>query len=134
MCVAIHHRMFELLTTHPPRVHVLERHRVTLGIVGAIGAHLVEIGVFAVAMSLLHRLPAGWHVGDLQGAEAREMTDSLYCSAMSYTTLGLEGVSPVGAIRLLVGIEALPGLVLVAWSVSFTYVQMENYWSTHQRK
>ena len=133
VCVGIHYRVLGLLSLHLPRIRNRQR-QVMLGIVGAIVGHALEIGVFAVAMSVLHRLPADWHVGDLQGAEARSVTDYLYCSAMSYTTLGFENVTPVGAIRLLVGTEALTGLVLVAWSASFTYLQMENLWTERKRR
>lgn len=132
--VGIHFQLFNWLSSRLPGLRVRQRHRVTLGIVGAIGAHLLEIGVFALAMGLLHWLPADWNVGDLVGAEGRTGTDYLYCSAMSYTTLGFENITPVGAIRLLVGIEALTGLVLVAWSASFTFLQMDKYWSEHGKK
>ena len=30
--------------------------------------------------------------------------------------------------RLLTGIEALNGLVLIGWSASFTYLAMEEFW------
>jgi uncharacterized membrane protein len=35
---------------------------------------------------------------------------------------------PVGAIRILAGVEALTGLVLVAWSASFAFLQMQRHW------
>ena len=132
-CVFIHHRLLGLLSVQLPHLRVGQR-RVMLGIIGALGAHLLEIAVFAAAMSMLHRLPADWGVGQLQSTEAHGMTDFLYWSAVSYTTMGFEHATPLGAIRLLVGMEALVGLVLVAWTASFTYVQMDKYWSEHPRK
>lgn len=134
ICVGIHYQLFVLLSSQLPRLRFLQRQRVLIGIVGAIIAHGFEIGVFAAALAILHRLPADWNVGDLIGAEARAGTDYLYCSAMSYTTLGFENVTPIGSIRLMVGIEALTGLVLVAWSASFTYVQMQKYWGVHDHE
>jgi hypothetical protein len=47
---------------------------------------------------------------------------------MSYTTVGFGDVAPIGPIRFLTGTEALTGFVLIAWSASFTYLEMERYW------
>jgi hypothetical protein len=37
-------------------------------------------------------------------------------------------VTPYGSVRLLAGVEALNGLLLIAWSASFLYLEMERYW------
>ena len=37
-------------------------------------------------------------------------------------------LAPVGAVRFLSGTEALTGFVLITWSASFTYPEMERYW------
>jgi hypothetical protein len=54
--------------------------------------------------------------------------DSIYFSAVCYTTLGLGDIIPAGAIRFLVGTETLTGFVLITWSASFTFVEMERFW------
>ena len=36
---------------------------------------------------------------------------------------------PTEAIRLLSGVEALNGLVMVGWTASFTYLTMERFWN-----
>src|SRR6186713_1534666 len=102
LSVAIHYELFNLLSSQLPRVHLVQRHRVTLGIIGAIGAHLLEIAVFAGAMAALDALPAGWNIGALQSTEARDWADYVYWSAVCYTTMGFEHATPVGDIRLLV--------------------------------
>ena len=126
--VGIHYECFRLLSAHVPRLHAKERWRMIIVIVGSLAAHLVEIGVFASAMAFLHQLPVSWNVGDLKGATPGYAPDYLYCSAMSYTTLGFEQITPIGSVRFLIGIEALTGVVLVAWSASFTYLQMSKFW------
>jgi hypothetical protein len=47
-----------------------------------------------------------------------------------YTTLGLGDVVPTGAVRFLAGVEALSGFVLITWSASFTFLEMERFWRT----
>jgi hypothetical protein len=46
----------------------------------------------------------------------------------SYTTLGVGDVYPKGLLRILVGVEALNGFLLITWSASFTYLMMQRYW------
>jgi hypothetical protein len=54
--------------------------------------------------------------------------DIIYLSAISYTMVGFGDVAPVGPIRFLVATEAITGFVLIAWSASFTYLEMERFW------
>lgn len=53
----------------------------------------------------------------------------LYFSAETYTTLGFGDLTPAGPVRLLAGVEALNGLLLIGWSASYTYIAMERFWS-----
>jgi hypothetical protein len=52
----------------------------------------------------------------------------LYFSTETYTSLGLGDIYPMGKIRMLTGIEALTGLVMISWTASFTYLEMMKYW------
>ena len=54
--------------------------------------------------------------------------DVFYFSITTYTTLGIGDLFPHGAIRIVSGMEALNGLVMVGWTASFTYLKMERYW------
>jgi hypothetical protein len=45
----------------------------------------------------------------------------------------LGDIAPLGPVRLLAGVEALNGLLMIAWSASFTYLSMENFWAPHAR-
>jgi hypothetical protein len=53
----------------------------------------------------------------------------MYFSAETYTSLGFGDVTPSGHMRLLIGLEALNGLLLIAWSASFAYLSMERFWN-----
>ena len=44
---------------------------------------------------------------------------------VSFTSLGLGDVCPHGPARLLTGIEALNGLLLIGWSPMFTYPALQ---------
>jgi hypothetical protein len=36
--------------------------------------------------------------------------------------------------RLITGIEALNGLLLIGWSASFTYLAMQKFWNIKERE
>jgi hypothetical protein len=52
----------------------------------------------------------------------------VYFSAETYTSLGYGDVVPHGDLRLLAGMEALNGLLLIGWTASYTYISMERLW------
>lgn len=88
-------------------------------------AHFLEIGLYASVLSLCQYFQLGALAGQIEGG----IMDWLYFSLSSYTTLGIGDVHPRGPLRLIAGIEALNGLVLIGWSASFTYLTMEQTWA-----
>ena len=47
---------------------------------------------------------------------------------LTYTSLGLGDLVPTHDMRMLVGAEVLNGLVMIGWTISFTYLTMEKFW------
>lgn len=92
--------------------------------------HLMEIIIFAIAIWAMAKTGAG----SLPGAHTSTAADFFYFSIASYTTLGIGDIAPEGPIRVVVGIEALTGLLLIAWSASFTYITMERIWAPVENK
>jgi hypothetical protein len=105
--------------------HGKHRIRVLFAISATILLHVVEIWLFGLVMWALLQWPA---CGAIRGADESPFLDMIYLSAISYTTVGFGDVAPVGPIRLLVATEAITGFVLIAWSASFTYLEMERFW------
>ncbi|GAA4017462.1 hypothetical protein GCM10022280_15880 [Sphingomonas swuensis] len=90
--------------------------------------HVFEVVLFAFALSA----PDWADYGRLEGAIVGGpgwFEDHFYFSIASYTTLGIGDIVPAGPIRIVAGMEALTGLVMVAWSASFTYLAMERLWT-----
>jgi hypothetical protein len=91
--------------------------------------HVVEIWVFGITLWLLLKWPAcGQVTSHAAAAGPLGLFDSVYFSAMTYSTVGYGDVLPLGPVRLLAGTEGLIGLVLIGWSASFTYIEMERFW------
>jgi hypothetical protein len=64
--------------------------------------------------------------GQLEGNYNGTLLDSAYFSFTTYSTLGFGDIQPMGDIRFLTGLESLTGLVLVTWSASFLYFEMQR--------
>jgi Ion channel len=79
-------------------------------------------------------LAVHWHVGGFAGLPVETLQDCLYFSVVTYTSLGFGDHVPVSHARLIAGVEALNGLLLIGWSASFTYLAMERYWPMHERR
>jgi hypothetical protein len=90
--------------------------------------HLFQVTLYALAMSALDAAGYGRLVGAVIGGSGW-FEDHFHFSIASYTTLGIGDIMAEGPIRIVAGIEALNGLVLVAWSASFTYLAMERLWA-----
>ncbi len=117
--------MLARLTMLLPGLQILPRFKVLLGVLGALVAHVIEIWIFAIAYLLLIKSNQfGYLTGELQHG----LLDYVYYSFVTYTSLGLGDIVPHGDIRYLSGLEALIGLLLIAWSASFLYMEMQKYW------
>lgn len=107
----------------------LETRRPMLIVLGLVfSVHLAEVMLFAMAFFLMHWSQwLGSLEGDL-GPDSGSFLTYFYFSISNYTTLGVGDIVPEGAVRIMAGIEALMGLVLIAWSASFSYLMMEKLW------
>lgn len=123
--VLLHYLCLLGLSLTLPALRIAGPLKILAGVVGAILAHVVEVGLFAVAYYHMSGT-LGW--GELQGAYNGTFADSLYFSFATYTTLGYGDINPVGPIRYLTGLEALTGFVLITWTASYLYMEMRRYW------
>jgi hypothetical protein len=121
----LHYEVLRLCYGYLPRLHwVPGRARVLLAMGAAFCSHLAHIALFAGAYWFLH----GTSLGSLRGQFHDLAANFLYFSAETYTSLGFGDVYPVGDIRLVAGIEALTGLLMISWTASFTYLEMSRTW------
>lgn len=122
----IHYEVLRILNDILPRLRIPSRPKLLVVIFATSVAHLMEMVVWGVALFLLVRFS---NVGTLNGDVPINLINCIYFSAETYTSLGFGDVRPDGHLRLLVGLEALNGLLLIAWSASYTYLSMERFWS-----
>ena len=125
-CVLIHYEGLTLVSRALARRQDSERRRKVLyGILGVLVLHIIEIWLFGLTFYGLLMLP---DTGAVTGAHPLALFDAVYLASMCYTTVGFGDVSPVGPIRFLAGTSALTGFVMITWSASFTFLEMERFW------
>jgi len=126
LTTVIHYEALHALSAGLPAIAVPARAKLIVVIFGAFFAHAAEIVLYAVAIYVLVRYLG---LGTLGESDRFSLSASLYFSAETYTSLGYGDVIPTGDLRLLAGVEALNGLLLIGWSASYTYIAMERFWS-----
>jgi hypothetical protein len=123
----IHYEVLRLLTAGLPVLGMRPRLKLILVMLGAFCAHAIEIFLYGIAYYLL----ATWlGVGNMGQPGELTFSRCLYFSGETYTSLGYGDVVPHGDLRLLAGMEALNGLLLIGWTTSFTYLSMERFWDS----
>ena len=126
VAVLVHYEFLYRVTTYIPRMNIKHRYRIVFGVFTALTAHAVEIWIFSAAYYLVIRVD-GW--GDLIGNFDGSIMDCAYFSFTTFTTLGFGDIEPIGNVRYLTGIESLTGLVLITWTASFLYFEMQRHWT-----
>ncbi len=134
LCVLLHYEVLRKLSEWLDRLGRLHRTRVLVLILGLLVTHICEIWIYAIGYGLLdgvegfgsiattssHTLPSDW-------------LDDIYFSFVTYTTVGYGDLVPVGPIRFIAATEALNGWVLLGWSASFTFLEMQRFWRNPRR-
>ncbi len=131
LVVVIHYEFLYRVSQYIPRMKLKHRLRILFGVFAALVAHAVEIWIFALAYYFMHHTD-GW--GHLEGNFDGSLLDCSYLSFTTFTTLGFGDIQPIGPLRHLTGIESLTGLVLITWTASFLYYEMQRYWDNKWTK
>ena len=126
LVIIIHDEFLFRLTRLMPYLNIRRRSRLMLGVFGGLAAHAVEVWVFAFAYYIMHA-EKNW--GHLEGNYDGTLLGSFYYSLTTFTTLGFGDIVPHGDMRYTTGMESLTGLVLITWTASFLFIEMQKYWA-----
>lgn len=125
--ILLHYEVLSFLDRRLPHLaHVSSRLRVLVSVGVIFVAHVAEIWLFGLGYFALLHIDG---MGAIQGATQSLFMDCVYLSFVTYTTVGYGDIFVSGYIRYLTGVEALTGLMLVTWSASFLFLEMQKYWS-----
>ncbi|MEQ1437976.1 potassium channel family protein [Fontimonas sp. SYSU GA230001] len=121
----MHYEALERMNHSISHWRLKQRTRVLELVVWIVALHIAEIWIFGVGLYAAVQFP---DLGYIAGAEPLKLLDAIYMSAVTFTTVGYGDLAPKGPIRLILAVESLIGLVLITWSASFTYLEMQRYW------
>ncbi|WP_235357450.1 potassium channel family protein [Arsukibacterium sp. MJ3] len=123
--VMVHYEFLYRFTLYIPKLKIKHRYRILFGVFSALIAHVIEIWLFALAYYFKHKAE-GW--GELTGNFDGSLMDCMYFSFTVFSTVGFGDIAPTGDLRYLTGIESLTGLVLITWTASFLFIEMQRDW------
>ena len=129
VCVLFHYEALRVMRRAGAWMHrrsSWHRWHLSLILCGLLFAHVAEVIMFAFAYHFLAR--AGDGLGKITGAQPGDLSEKIYFSFSSYTSLGYGDLVPLGPLRFMAGMEALTGLLLITWTASFMYMQMQSTW------
>jgi hypothetical protein len=125
LCVTTHFEGLVLVSRQLPHIRIPMRLKIIFVIAAILALHIIEIWIFGLFEWALLSNP---DFGTLAGQSKLHLFDVIYLSAVTFTTVGYGDLTPNGPIRFMLGTEALTGFVLITWSASFTYLEMERLW------
>jgi len=131
ICVIFQYEALTMVWRWLSRHEGHRRVKVLYGIVSVIALHFAQICLFGATLWLMLLWPA---TGRLLGEATHSFLDCVYLSSITFSTVGYGDIAPLGPIRFLAGTEALSGFVLITWSASFTYLEMEKFWRAEDMK
>lgn len=123
ICIAMHYEALALLERMG---RALKRHRwiVLLTMYGLFVTHIIQIWLFGMGYYVAEK----WFgLGEITSPTGHWL-DYVYYSADVYTTVGFGDVLPESGLRMLSSAESLAGFLLITWSASFTFLQMQRLW------
>lgn len=124
ICVLMHYEALRVLTTLLAKLDTRPRPRILVLMLSLLIVHQAEVWNFAWTYYFADRTGI---MGTLLGGDQGILTYA-YFSTTTYTTLGYGDITPQGPLRFLASVEALTGFLLVTWSASFTYLEMQRFW------
>jgi hypothetical protein len=125
LTVGFQYETLQQLNRHMPRWRLPRHPRILVMILCILAMHIFTIWLFGFAIYALVQSP---EVGTIAGTDPFRLLDAVYMSATTYSTLGYGDLVPKGAVRFLLGTEAVVGFVMITWSASFAYLEMARYW------
>jgi len=129
LTTTIHYEALSSLNARLPALRIPPRTKLLVVIFAAFCTHAVEVLLYGLAYYGLD----GAGYGGLGGSGGSTLANCMYFSVETYSSLGFGDLVPIGPVRMLAGVEALNGLLLIGWSASYAYIAMERFWTDDDR-
>ena len=128
MCVLLHYEVLRKISKVLVQLPLLHRLRILVLIIGLLLTHIVEIWIYSATYWFLNGHAGFGHLQIVATHAETDWLDHVYFSFVTYTTVGYGDIVPIGPIRFVAATEALNGWMLLGWSASFTFLEMQRFW------
>ncbi len=123
-CVAVFYEIMAHVWLALPRLEGRPRAQILFTVIASFVGHTIAVWAFGMIYYLLAN---HFGFGTLAGNIDHELIDYVYFSSVAYSSLGMGDIYPTGGLQLLVGVEAILGLILIGWTITFTYIVTDKY-------
>lgn len=127
VCALIHYetlRWANRFSTSSTRIQ--QQGKILVILLCSMGSHISHILLFGIVF-FFTRDKLG--LGTFGGTFTDNFQNFMYFSAETYTSVGYGDIYPTGSLRLISSVETLLGLMLISWSASYSYIEMQRHWS-----
>lgn len=128
LCTILHYEAMRVMRRAGDWLHrnyVWHRWHLSVLVCGLLVVHVLEVMLFGLTYCWLID---GTGYGAIVGSQSPGLAECTYFSFSNYSSLGYGDLAPSGPLRFVAGMEALTRLVLIAWTASFMYLQMQRIW------
>ncbi|MDN7125652.1 hypothetical protein J6I90_12235 [Pseudidiomarina sp. 1APP75-32.1] len=109
------------------------RARIMVLLIGLFFAHIGEVWLFGVGGWLLFNYADLAPSGGIGALANPDLFDFVFLSIASYTTVGFADAYPMGPLRFLYGTEGLLGFMMITWSASLSFLEMQHHWQNMEQ-
>ena len=125
---AIFYEMLGLILKVIAKHNLRNRALMFVLVVGIFSAHTIAVWIYGtVYWVMVHTFGAE----PLSGIAHDNFFGYIYFSAATYSSLGIGDVFPHGIMQFITGVQVLNGLMLIGWSVMFSYFAVQKLWDIH---
>tara|TARA_Y100001960_G_scaffold324529_1_gene405109 strand:- start:823 stop:1311 length:489 start_codon:yes stop_codon:yes gene_type:complete len=126
-----HYEVLGWLTTVIAKIKNVRKIHVLIAMLALTATHMISIGIYAIIYYvMINILEVGGILNTVHTHfDTTSFRDLIYYSITVYTSLGFGDLVPTGGLRVISGLETLNGLILVAWTASYSYLVMSKYWT-----
>jgi hypothetical protein len=124
--ISIHYEVLHIIWIYSGKLRRRPHYALNLFMLVIFATHTLCVWAYG---GLYYLLEEYFNFGALGGVPSEHSFISyVYFSTTTYTTVGYGDTYPMGPFRMIAGVEAINGLILIGWSVTLTYFAMERLW------
>lgn len=126
--ISLHYEMLHIIWLNSSRLRKFPHFAMYAFMFLIFATHTLCVWAYAVLYYCLEHYYGFGRFGVMGEHDLTSFMSYVYFSTITYTSVGFGDIYPVGPFRMIAGVEAINGLILIGLSVTLTYFAMERLW------